>query len=728
MKALLLSLLILTLSTQLHAQEYLRIGDVQNSWTTYDGSIENASMLITPKGLYAECQLYLDFSVVCTPFTNPNDSLEVQMGFRLPEAAEVIDLWLWINGVAVRADMYDRWTASQIYESYVERRTDPALLVKQSETDYELHIFPMMVNMPRQIKVTFLLPINKLTGDESQIMLPLNILKLSSCPTEDIQIAVKPEQGLEHPAFLELPQQSFQLVNDPVFGECFSTTLSSITSLTALSIKLEDTDALDYFIGYHTANAQDEGEYEMELDLAQILGLPVSKKTLFLVDFVDQNSSLSPAHVINTLENYVSTWYGEGDSVNFMFSGFFTESVSSDWIPADSASLAQVFNTLDAADISGTSNLPLLLIDGLNYIQSHDDLGNIVLIASSDEFDNITESNELFDEVIAFMGPKKIPIHTINLDDVSYANYFGNNQYFRGNEYLYNNLSTYTNAEFQTIISYQFVDFYYWYYETIYTSYETMLGTLFPMLTDYFTALDIYTTFASGFTYANYDLSAANGFVYFGSPFRKTGKFYGTFPMEVSISAVTSGGQLYNSELTLDASQMYSLDSTTQNVWAAQYIREMLGFSQSSSVVAEIIEASKQEMVLCTYTALLALEPNTTTVDTVHIPITVNSGGGGGGTTGIDETLPATIANIRCYPNPASALVLFEFDVNEASSVTIEIYDLYGVKVGTVLHEQPVLGNQSIEYSVSDLSPGIYFYRVMMNGHLSATGKIVVSR
>ncbi|MBK6482403.1 MAG: hypothetical protein IPG01_04560 [Chitinophagaceae bacterium] len=322
MKTLLLSLFILAMSTQLRAQEYLRIGDVQNSWTTYDGSIEHASMLITPKGLYAECQLYLDFSVLCTPFTNPNDSLEVQMGFRLPEAAEVIDLWLWINGVAVRADMYDRWTASQIYESYVERRTDPALLVKQSETDYELHIFPMMVNMPRQIKVTFLLPINKLTGDESQIMLPMNILKLSSCPTEGIQIAVKPEQGLEHPTFLELPQQTFQSVNDPVFGECFSTTLNTISQLTALSIKLDDTDNLNYFIGYHSANAQDEGEYEMELDLAEILGLPVSKKTLFLVDFVDQNSSLTPAHVISTLKNYVNTWYGEGDSVNFMFSGF----------------------------------------------------------------------------------------------------------------------------------------------------------------------------------------------------------------------------------------------------------------------------------------------------------------------------------------------------------------------------------------------------------------------
>lgn len=207
MKSILYFFIMSLITLQLSAQEYLRVGDVQNSWSTYPGSIDKAVMLITPNGLYAECQLYMDFSVNCTPFSDPSDSLEIQMGFRLPTEAEVIDLWLWINGVPVRADVYDRWTASQIYESFVDRRTDPALLVKQSDTDYELHIFPMMVNMPRKIKMTFLLPLNKLTGAQSLISLPLNILKLSSCEIGNMQVAVKPQVGLGDPSFLELPQE-----------------------------------------------------------------------------------------------------------------------------------------------------------------------------------------------------------------------------------------------------------------------------------------------------------------------------------------------------------------------------------------------------------------------------------------------------------------------------------------------------------------------------------------
>ncbi|MEO6169119.1 MAG: T9SS type A sorting domain-containing protein [Chitinophagales bacterium] len=725
MKPIFYSLLITLITSQLFAQEYLRIGDVQNSWSTYDGSIENAKMLVTPKGLYAECQVYLDFSVKCTPFTNPSDSLEVQMGFRLPVDAEVIDLWLWINGVPVRAEVYDRWTASQIYESYVDRRTDPALLVKQSDTDYELHVFPMMVNMPRKIKMTFLLPLNKLTGDQAQVTLPLNIFKLSSCPIENIQMAVKAGQGLDHPSFLESSQQVFQWITDPVFGTCYSTDWTDLSQLTSLTLLLTDTDTTNYFAGFHAANSLNEGEYELELDLADILGLQASKKSLFLVDFIDQNSSLSRTHVINTLKNYISTWFSAGDSVNFMFSGFFTETFSSNWVSADSASLAQIFNTIDTTYISNASNLPLLLIDGMNFIQSHENKGNIVLIASSDEFIYVDESNELFEDVINFMGPQKIPINTINLDDMSWLNYYGNNLYYRGNEYLYSNLSTYSGGEFQTILSYNYLDYYYWYYESIYTSYETMLGSLFPKLTDYFTALDVYTTLSSGFTYSNYDLGAQSGFVYFGSPFRKTGKFYGTFPMEISISAVTSGGQFYNSQLSLDASELYALDSTTQNVWAAQYIRSMLGYTQSSSVVSEIIQASKNERVLCKYTAFLALEPNTTTVDTVFIPITVGSGGGG---TGVEETVSTVVNHVTCYPNPATTVVMFDFNVDEASEVDIVVYNLYGERVATILNDQSVLGHQSIHYNVSDLASGIYFYRVTVNGKLTSTGKMIVAK
>jgi hypothetical protein len=720
MKPVIYFLFISLLSSQLFAQEYLLVGDVQDDWLMYDGSIDNAVMLVTPKGLYAQYEVYLDFSVNCTPFTDPQDSLEIQMGFRLPAEAEVIDLWLWINGIPVQADMYDRWTASQIYESFVDRRTDPALLVKQSDTDYELHIFPMMVNLPRKIKMTFLLPLNKLTGSQSLLTLPLNILKLSTCPIGNMQVAVKPEVGLDFPSFLELPQETFQFVNDSLFGQCYTMDLNDISQLSSLTLSFNDTDASNHFAAYHQDSTLNEGVYELELDLASVLGLPVAKKTLFLIDFIDANSSLGSAHVIKSLKNYIATWFNPGDSVNFMFSDFYTKSYSNTWVPADSSSLTQIFTTLDSTYISNTSNLPLLLIDGMNYIQSHENKGNIVLIASSNEYSDIDASNDLFEEVIDFMGPQKIPIHIINLDDVSYTNFYGTNQYYRGNEYLYSNLATYTGAEFQTILE-TLYDINFWYYESIYTTYETMLGTLFPKLTDYFTALDVYTTLQSGFTYSNYDLNSMTGFVYFGSPFRQTGKYYGSFPMEITISAVTSGGQLYNSQINLEQAQLYTLDSAAKNLWAAQYIRSMLAYMQTSSVVAEIIQASKDERVLCKYTALLALEPGTATVDTVFIPVTA-------GTIAVGIEEPSTNADIKCYPNPATSIVVFEFDSDKSEQVEIEVYNLYGEKIATILNDLSDENYKTIQYDVSNLTAGIYIYRLRIKEKLAATGKLVVAK
>lgn len=722
MKKYFYSLLVLALPFQVSADEYLRIGDVQNSWSTYEGSIDKAVIFVTPKGMYAECKVYLDFSVTCTPFTNPADSLEIQMGFRLPVEAEVTDLWLWVGGIPVQAGIYDRWTASQIYETIVNRREDPALLVKQSGTDYELHIFPLMVNLPRKIEMTFLLPLSKLVGSESQVSLPLSILKLSECPIDTMIFAVKPEGNLDNPLFLELPQQSFQWVNDAQFGECYITNLATISGLSSLTLSFSSTNQQNYFAGYYESDV-DQGTYQLELDIAGLFEIQPRKKTLFLIDFVNSNSSLSSAHVLQNLKNYVTSWFEAGDSVNFMFSGLFTHSVSGEWISADPASLATAFNSTDTTLMNNSTNLPVLLLDGINFIQTQGGEGNIVLLASSDEFTNTEDANGLFDDVIAFMGNEIIGINTINLDDYSYLNYLGNNLYYRGNEYLYLNLSLYTGAEFQTILEYESVDNYYWYFLTVYNSYESMLGYLFPMLTDYFTAVDVYATVDNGFTYSGYSINSSPGFVYYGSPYRLTGKYYGDFPLEISVSALTSDGDLYYENITIDDSQLHLLDSTAEDIWAGQYLRSLLALPQTNMVVFETINASKDARVLCEYTAFLALEPEADTISTLSIPIVVS---GGGFPVGIDENFQSAL--LKCYPNPANSVVWFQFENDIEVNTRIEIYNIHGEKVASIVNEVDYVGRQVLEFDVSNLPAGVYFYHVKNEKSKIATGKLIVCR
>jgi len=40
----------------------LRVGDPRNSWWTSQGTIEDASLTVRPKGLFLEYGLYLTFS------------------------------------------------------------------------------------------------------------------------------------------------------------------------------------------------------------------------------------------------------------------------------------------------------------------------------------------------------------------------------------------------------------------------------------------------------------------------------------------------------------------------------------------------------------------------------------------------------------------------------------------------------------------------------------------
>lgn len=716
MKKTLCSLLFILFFSPIFSQsEYLQIGDVRNSWMTYPGSIDTATFLVTPKGLYAECQVFFDISVRCTQFTNPGDSLEIQMRFNLPKEAEVVDLWLWIYGEPVRAGIYDRWTAQQIYEGIVQRRQDPALLVKYSETMYDLRIFPLLTNMPRRIKMTFLLPINKLTAKSALVQLPLNLLKLSNCTIPTVRVAYKNGHNLNSPKLVEFPQNTFFPNNDSLFGGVHAATLlNDISNISTLTLSLNNSSFSNAYLCKNPDTTN--GIYQLELNLANLLGVSQSKKTLFLIDYQSANAFNIKKHkTIQTLKNYIASYFSEGDSINFMFSDYYTTAFSSNWLSADSSSLSQIFSAIDSSDIKNFSNLPSLLPDGINFIKSTGSTGNIVLVTNSSNFSNTSDANGIINNTISFMGNPKIPVHSIYLDEMSYPNWSGNNLYYRGNEYLLSNLSVLTGGEFQSIKSFNS------YYGYIYNTYEAMLNSVILKLTGHFSAINIYPAMQSGFTYADYDLSSVNGFTYFGAPYRQVGKYTGTFPMNIIISAQTPDGQLYNTQITIDTNSIINADTVSKNIWAAHYLREMLAYAQSNNVIYQVISTSINERVLTEYTAFLALEPNAAPPDPLDPddpPIT-------------DDVLininhKESYFNITCYPNPVTAGLFFEIDLEISSKVIIEIYDVEGKKVSLIPEQQYSAGENIIEFNTDKLVPGVYFYRVIINGARNKTGKILV--
>lgn len=706
--------------------EYLKIGDVRNgAWDTQPGSIDSATIYIEPKGLYAEVRMYLNFSVQCTSYNSINDSLEVQMGFNLPEEAEVTDLWLWVGNVPVRAGIYDRWTASQTYNGIVQRRSDPALMLKMSATEYSLRIFPMAVNLPRKVEFTYLIPMSKLTGTNSIIPLPLNILKLSYCPLNNVHIVYKPSLDLNNPHFPELPGAIFTQQTNSLFGQHFATDVNTISSLGSLSMSVNKSTHSNVFAGVYPIPNSTEGVYQLELNIQQLLGLQSQRKTLFLFDFIKTNSSLSKPQVLQTLKNYVLSYFEQGDSLNFMFSGFYTNTIGSNWISADSATIIPFLNSIDTSDFSNFSNLPILLIDAIDFIKTQGNNGTMVLISSSSTYSNTTQANALLGTVMSQMGTPVIPVHCISLDDISYPYYNWNGgTVYKGNDYLLANLSAHTGGDFQSIQLYT-NDYYNfgWNYQTETYSYSSLLGNLMPKLSGRFSALDVYTTLQSGFTFANYHFSASNGFNYFASPYRQVGKFTGNGPFQIIISAQTPDGQILNTQLTLDTIQTYATDSVSKNIWAAQNLREMMSYNQTSGVIYQVVQTSITERVLTKYTAFLALEPGQT-ADTLSIPPEINNPV----VIGINNPTPVNSdgSPFNCYPNPVQNTGFFEFSVEEYTEFLVELYDIQGRKVGVVIDKKLMAGNHRIQFDASELPSGIYFYKALFNGKYLNNGKIVV--
>jgi hypothetical protein len=92
------------------------------------------------------------------------------------------------------------------------------------------------------------------------------------------------------------------------------------------------------------------------------------------------------------------------------------------------------------------------------------------------------------------------------------------------------------------------------------------------------------------------------------------------------------------------------------------------------------------------------------------------------------ETAPSEFKLGSNYPNPVESGTTIEYDLKEASSVTIEVYNTLGQRVATLVDQEKEAGSYTVRFEAgSDLSSGVYFYR-MQAGDFTETKRITVVR
>ena len=84
--------------------------------------------------------------------------------------------------------------------------------------------------------------------------------------------------------------------------------------------------------------------------------------------------------------------------------------------------------------------------------------------------------------------------------------------------------------------------------------------------------------------------------------------------------------------------------------------------------------------------------------------------------TSIEENQPATptmIALHRNYPNPFNSTTTIEYNLMGVSDVRIDIYNLMGQRLETLIDSEQSAGKHSITWNASGMASGIYFYKLI---------------
>jgi hypothetical protein len=99
-------------------------------------------------------------------------------------------------------------------------------------------------------------------------------------------------------------------------------------------------------------------------------------------------------------------------------------------------------------------------------------------------------------------------------------------------------------------------------------------------------------------------------------------------------------------------------------------------------------------------------------------------------TTAIDDvtfSMPDRYYISQNYPNPFNAATTIKYGIPERSHVTIEIYDILGRQVETLVDEERPAGQHQIVWRADNQPSGVYFYHIQA-GEYESSDKMVFLR
>jgi len=81
---------------------------------------------------------------------------------------------------------------------------------------------------------------------------------------------------------------------------------------------------------------------------------------------------------------------------------------------------------------------------------------------------------------------------------------------------------------------------------------------------------------------------------------------------------------------------------------------------------------------------------------------------------GVNEEIitPSEFVLYQNYPNPFNPLTTIRYEIPQTGFVTIRVYDILGREVAALVNEEKPAGSYEVIFNASQLSSGVYFYRI----------------
>jgi hypothetical protein len=93
----------------------------------------------------------------------------------------------------------------------------------------------------------------------------------------------------------------------------------------------------------------------------------------------------------------------------------------------------------------------------------------------------------------------------------------------------------------------------------------------------------------------------------------------------------------------------------------------------------------------------------------------------------ISSSTPNTFLLEQNYPNPFNPSTTIRYQLPVASMVKLEVYDVLGKKVVTLVSERQSAGYYQFIWNASGLSSGTYFYRLQAGGFVETKKMMLVN-